>query len=656
MAATHLQVKEDATIINRATVLWPSSKNEQKGIIKHLFEQNNWTVSFIENQNGSFWKLVCNCLEQELKINLYISSIRDEARAIDEFKMQLGSTYPEKEEAGWITLVLGIYTIPRRDSSYEFILSGYDIKRYDFSTNPSIRGTRTAGLQMAKIYGFHKTDKSFLFRPDFLYYYISNIECLSEVKISTPVPVVKTSDDGLYDKYLTAIRTKPFILLAGISGTGKSRIVREFAFKSCPKYLQDKNGTTPGNYCMIEVKPNWHDSTELLGYYSNLSGSYQFKKFVKFLVKAMMFPDVPFFVCLDEMNLAPVEQYFAEILSIIETRKHPKGSDGEIDMSTIKTDAIIEGKFFKEFTWKDHEGAIHTKVDMTDKNWYEEFFNVDSMTEGEKEQVNKYQYSKTLQEDGLTLPDNLIIIGTVNMDDTTHQFSRKVIDRAMTIEMNGGKLEDLFGGSKDLEYIEDEEEQKKWQNSFSQRYVTADEVLEAHPEHENAIKKELPERLDAINMALKGTPFEVSYRVLNELTIMVGVMLDDKKSQVGTIDDAILEDIINQAVNNILLMKILPRIEGDAEMFALSKEYKNEHRLDYDDRLKWLKDLAPEITQVKETQTQSLPEQDRDAGAEEGAELETKPQVNQDHQQTAKEKIKEMIDRLNNQDFTRFWP
>ena len=70
--------------------------------------------------------------------------------------------------------------------------------------------------------------------------------------------------------YLTAIRTKPFLLLAGISGTGKSRIVREFAFKSCPKYLQDKAGTTPGNYCMIEVKPNWHDSTELLGYYSRL--------------------------------------------------------------------------------------------------------------------------------------------------------------------------------------------------------------------------------------------------------------------------------------------------------------------------------------------------------------------------------------------------
>ena len=63
-------------------------------------------------------------------------------------------------------------------------------------------------------------------------------------------------------KYLSAIRTKPFLLLAGISGTGKSRIVRELAFMTCPKELQDEDGTTPGNYCMIEVKPNWHDSTE----------------------------------------------------------------------------------------------------------------------------------------------------------------------------------------------------------------------------------------------------------------------------------------------------------------------------------------------------------------------------------------------------------
>lgn len=78
-------------------------------------------------------------------------------------------------------------------------------------------------------------------------------------------PVLLRSNS--FRPFLTAIRTKSFLLLADISGTGKSCIVLAFAFKSCPKYLHDKTGTTPGNYCMIEVKPNWHDSTEWLGYY-----------------------------------------------------------------------------------------------------------------------------------------------------------------------------------------------------------------------------------------------------------------------------------------------------------------------------------------------------------------------------------------------------
>ena len=172
------------------------------------------------------------------------------------------------------------------------------------------------------------------YKPQYLLWYMANRDELHLADIETvkdlinqartsseflPVPPTPQISDNIQELVLSAIRTKPFILLAGISGTGKSRIVRELAFKSCPKYLQDKDGTTPGNYCMIEVKPNWHDSTELLGYYSNLSFSYQYKKFVKFLVKAMMNPEVPFFVCLDEMNLAPVEQYFAEILSVLET-------------------------------------------------------------------------------------------------------------------------------------------------------------------------------------------------------------------------------------------------------------------------------------------------------------------------------------------------
>ena len=125
-----------------------------------------------------------------------------------------------------------------------------------------------------------------------------------------------------YSFFIAALRTKPFLLLAGISGTGKSQKVQELAFMTCPDgELRNEGGTTPGNYCLVEVKPNWHHSTELLGYYSALSGKYELTDFIRFVYKASQNKDVPFFLCLDEMNLAPVEQYFAEFLSVLETRK-----------------------------------------------------------------------------------------------------------------------------------------------------------------------------------------------------------------------------------------------------------------------------------------------------------------------------------------------
>ena len=448
------------------------------------------------------------------------------------------------------------------------------------------------------------------------------INSRNEANSQLTTKITPTLEENDFNTYLTAIRTKPFILLAGISGTGKSRIVRELAFKSCPQYLQDEEGTTPGNYCMIEVKPNWHDSTELLGYYSNLSKGYQFKKFVMFLVKAKMFPKVPFFICLDEMNLAPVEHYFAEILSILETRKHPKiaGTD-EVDMEVIKTDPIVEARYFKELgqmsTTKNVSTGQAFSMNLTDRDIYMKLFGIETENDIDEE-VGKKTDLTTI---GLTLPDNVIIIGTVNMDDTTHQFSRKVIDRAMTIEMNGGKLSDMYGGSNDLEYL-DEAEQEKWQKAFVQRYVTADEVLKEHSEVADKIIEEVPEKLDNINKALKGTPFEVSYRVLNELTIMIGVMLDDPA------EEGDIESIIDKALDRILLMKILPRIEGDADMFNLSSEFKKKNDITHENRLEWLKELAPNIV-ISEDEP---------------------------HQQMAREKIQEMIERLGNQEFTRFWP
>ena len=355
-----------------------------------------------------------------------------------------------------------------------------------------------------------------------------------------------SEDNSSYLPYLTALRTKPFMLLAGISGTGKSRIVRELAFKSCPRFLQDQDGTTPGNYCMIEVKPNWHDSSELLGYYSNIAKQYVFTDFVKFLLKAKLYSDVPFFVCMDEMNLAPVEQYFAEFLSVLETRKKTE--------SGIKTGALVKGHYFKRIKSVNEYDNVQTDADVYT------LLEI-PMSPEQKEELAK---SNSLKTDGLTLPENVFVIGTVNMDDTTHQFSRKVLDRAMTIEMNGGELKEMFGHSNDLEYLPEE---NVWKiDQFKPQYVNADEVLEAHPAEEEALKTQLAEKLDAINNVLKDTPFVVSYRVLNELVIYAGVLLDSGRG---------IEEAINEAVDRITLMKILPRIEGDEDLLGNAKDENN---------------------------------------------------------------------------------
>ena len=379
-------------------------------------------------------------------------------------------------------------------------------------------------------------------------------------------------------KYLTAIRTKPFLLLAGISGTGKSRIVRELAFMTCPKELQDEDGTTPGNYCMIEVKPNWHDSSELLGYYSSFNGGgYRFTKFDRFVVKAWLNPDVPFFVCLDEMNLAPVEQYFAEFLSVLETRSRNKEGN-------VVTGALVDKQYFKDDTKMTTDLGLDKGDDWTIKV--------------RSDLVNK----------GLTLPPNLIVIGTVNMDDTTYQFSRKVIDRAMTIEMNGGELSQMFGNSNSLKYRSDEDVVKL--GMFKAPYINADEVIERYQSQAQIIKEKLPKKLEAVNTALKDTPFQVSYRVLNELVIYLGALMDEATAKGEAIDDDALPTLIDQAMDQITLMKILPRIEGDEDMFRRSGG-----------------------TNVLKT-LQSLFSEDTDSYR----------------------KLEEMADRLDRTGFTRFWP
>ena len=365
---------------------------------------------------------------------------------------------------------------------------------------------------------------------------------------------VKVSKDVL--SYLSAIRTKPFLLLAGISGTGKSRIVKEMAYASCPNegdLREDK--TSPGNYCLVEVKPNWNDSTELLGYETVLDGgNYHLTKFVKFLIKAMQHENVPFFVCLDEMNLAAVEQYFAEFLSILESRKDVDG--------TIKSEPLIPAAIFEKYQQKLHEELFPTKDNSNtsmDAGCY--------TTDGTAVYLHR-TYAK-LMEEGLRIPRNLIVVGTVNMDDTTYQFSRKVIDRAMTIEMNEVNLNDMFDIEKPdaLSYREDVVD-KGW---FFAPFAQSNNALQQmNNDERELLAKKIKATIgqtDADGTTTSGsleailgkTPFRIAYRVVNELILHFYALRQENK-------DAEFEELYKKALDNILMMKVLPRIEGNEDL------------------------------------------------------------------------------------------
>ena len=562
MAETHIQVNLDGSTEERKTILWPSNKVEQKEVLRSLFMQKGWSVSYINNEGGTFWKIKTNSVDKSWNINLYISSIRDESRQPDEFKMQLGTTYPQNFEDGWVTIVLGIYTLDNDKQAY--LLSGYDIKGYSFEGNPSIRGTRTSGLQKAWIYGLYKTDKSVLFRPDFLYYYLENLDGIHGNPAQVSHNTIKLINEIKEDKVVTALRTKPFLLLAGISGTGKSQKVQELAYMTCPEgELCNENGTAPGNYCLVEVKPNWHDSTELLGYYSALSGRYELTDFIRFVYKAIKNETVPFFLCLDEMNLAPVEQYFAEYLSVLETRKNVGGK--------IQTQPLLKKEVFANC-------ALYKK-ETEESNPH--------MTSDGTLQVSKALYSEKdaeiisyLKDNGLSLPDNLFVIGTVNMDDTTHQFSRKVIDRAFTIEMNGGNMADMFNDeSKSLLEYRNEDDVVPLA-TFRPKFVRAYEVLDdvRYAKYAETIKTKIPELLgnsdgtadeDSINGVLNNTPFRVSYRVQNELVLYLSVLIE----QAGYPEE--IDSLIGEAVLAILLEKVLPRVQGEQKQLATKNDSSN---------------------------------------------------------------------------------
>ena len=279
------------------------------------------------------------------------------------------------------------------------------------------------------------------------------------------------SYEELSNFYLS-LKTKPFVILAGISGTGKSKLVRLFAESINAKFKS------------IPVKPDWNDSTELLGY-KNIKDEFVKGELYKVIDEAKEHLDTPYFVCLDEMNLARVEYYLSEYLSVIESRK-------------FETDKIVTDKLFSE------------------------------------------SYFENVEDNNISIPENLYIIGTVNMDDTTFSFSRKVLDRANTIEFSEVDLETL-------DFLTDEAETLVVDNSLLKtQFLNIKDALEI----DRTYVEEINEKIVEINNILKPYSKHFGYRVRDEI---VFYMLENKLAN-------LLEE--DMAFDYQIMQKILPTIIG----------------------------------------------------------------------------------------------
>lgn len=310
--------------------------------------------------------------------------------------------------------------------------------------------------------------------------------------------------EELLANYVLALQTKGLVLLTGISGTGKSQLV----LRSAPILAGYEDDASEDVLTVITVRPDWTDSRGLLGYHNPITDRYSTPKFLLTLLDARNEERnatrqgrsaEPFFMLLDEMNLARVEHYFAEFLSGMES-----GEPIELHQQS---------------------GA-----------------------------ETGSQRSKPVPKE-IPVPGNLFFAGTVNIDETTHMFSPKVLDRAFTIEFN---RVNLSGYGKDTEVERAGPTELRLDEIPVPLHRDSDPSRADWERFQELEAGAFSTALVELNSALEEYSLHFGYRVVNEISRFV-LLADDQLS----------EDSSEQrwaAFDLAVLQKILPKFNGTGEL------------------------------------------------------------------------------------------
>ncbi len=364
----------------------------------------------------------------------------------------------------------------------------------------------------------------------------------------------------IIEDFFALIQTNDLIILAGESGSGKTNLIKSFA------------KAVGGVSKIIPVKPNWTSSEDLLGYYNPLEKKYLSTAFLDALLEATKNPKTPYFICLDEMNLARVEYYFADFLSTLEERgKQPEirlYSDSESSHVLSEFKNVLET--IKSAKSKFNKNNLVSYLDiLKDENVNNELKRVFGFSD--KDSLIKYHSDLRKMIGGIlnmpssiAFPKNVRIIGTINIDETTHYLSPKILDRAHIMKFDSPLLFDWQAIRDEIETFDNDNVDKAIKFSIEDFGIRND-----YPgfDLDNEFCKII---VDFTKKYFNPLRIEVGLR-----TIRQGLNYRNKFLKLNPDD--------NLALNNFIIHKILPKMSfdgnkkiGQSENKDILLQFKNE--------------------------------------------------------------------------------